>query len=182
MYTKILLPTDGSALALAAAAKGVEFAHSVGAEVVAFFAPEPYQFPLYVDASMAVYPTEAEYKQIMRKQAAMYLSQISALALKAGVKCEEVVQFSPVAAEAIITLAKRKHCDLIFIGSHGRSGLSKLFLGSVAQKVIAACTIPVLVHRASKQELAQAQKTLDAAKQPAGLKKPSRSRIAAAAH
>jgi nucleotide-binding universal stress UspA family protein len=174
MYKKILLPTDGSALALAAATKGIELAHDLGADVVAFFAPEAYQFPLYIDASMAAYPTEKEYQAIMRKQGAAYLADVSTLAQKAGVKCEEVLQFNSATADAIITYAKRKHCDLIFIGSHGRSGVSKLFLGSVANKVITACHIPVLVHRPSKQELAQAQKLLDqTAKQKNGAgKKP----------
>lgn len=50
-------------------------------------------------------------------------------------------------AEEILKEAKKSKVDLIIIGSHGRSGLSALLLGSVVQKVLSAATVPVLVIR-----------------------------------
>jgi nucleotide-binding universal stress UspA family protein len=67
MYRKILIPIDGSALSLAAATKGIAFAHEVGAEVVAFYAPQAYQLPITIESPMAIYPTEAEYKKLARQ-------------------------------------------------------------------------------------------------------------------
>jgi K+-sensing histidine kinase KdpD len=101
---------------------------------------------------------------------------VAKIATQSKVPCEEVIQFSANPAQAIINCAKHHQCDLIFIGSHGRSGLSRLFLGSVTNKVISACTVPVLVHRASKEELAQAQRRIDQVMKPkAEQKKPRQS-------
>ena len=51
------------------------------------------------------------------------------------------------AVEGILRTAKDEGCDLIVVGSHGRSGLSRLMLGSVASKIVAHSTVPVLVTR-----------------------------------
>jgi nucleotide-binding universal stress UspA family protein len=48
---------------------------------------------------------------------------------------------------AIIDAAKKKHCDLIFMASHGRTGLNAVLLGSQTSKVLAHSKIPVLVYR-----------------------------------
>jgi nucleotide-binding universal stress UspA family protein len=175
MYQKILIPTDGSALSLAAAIKGIEFAHGVAARVLALYVAPPYEFPMYLDSSVAIYPTEAEYKILAHQQAKKALAQITAVAQRFGISCEEIVQFSAVPAQAIVACAKRKQCGLIFMGSHGRSGVSKLFLGSVTHKVLSACTVPVLVHRAGKQEIAKAQKALDQVAKPTAANRARRS-------
>ena len=43
--------------------------------------------------------------------------------------------------------AAQKHCDLIFMASHGRRGIARLMMGSVAQKVLTHSRVPVLVYR-----------------------------------
>jgi len=48
---------------------------------------------------------------------------------------------------AIVKAARKYRCDLIYMGSHGRSGLSKLLLGSQTNKVLSQTRVPVLVHR-----------------------------------
>jgi nucleotide-binding universal stress UspA family protein len=45
----------------------------------------------------------------------------------------------------IVEAAKRLHCDLIILGSHGHSGLEKILLGSVAERVIGISPVPVMV-------------------------------------
>lgn len=174
MYKKILIPTDGSALSLAAAVKGIEFAQQAGAQVVGLYAPPPYQYPVYLEATPDAYPTEAEYKEMMRAEARAYLGHLQDAAHAAGVDFEPTTLFSMSPADAIISTAKRAHCDLIFMGSHGRSGFSKLFLGSVASKVLSKCITPVLVHRAAKQELAQAERYLKQARAAASKKAASK--------
>jgi nucleotide-binding universal stress UspA family protein len=52
-----------------------------------------------------------------------------------------------VAHEQIIRVARSKRAEVIVMGTHGRSGLAKLFLGSVAGRVVAAATCPVLTVR-----------------------------------
>ena len=49
--------------------------------------------------------------------------------------------------EGIIAVARKRKCDLIFMASHGRRGLSKLIMGSVTQKVLTHSRIPVVVYR-----------------------------------
>jgi nucleotide-binding universal stress UspA family protein len=50
-------------------------------------------------------------------------------------------------ASGIVEAAKTEGADLIVVGSHGRSGIARLMLGSVAAKVVAESTVPVLVAR-----------------------------------
>jgi nucleotide-binding universal stress UspA family protein len=57
------------------------------------------------------------------------------------------VEFSDTTAQRIVDVAERESCDLIFIGSHGRSGWGQVLLGSVTNKVLSHTVKPVLVHR-----------------------------------
>jgi len=68
-------------------------------------------------------------------------------AKQAGVACETVTAQSFNPYEEIIEVAKKYQCDAIFMASHGRRGLNRLFLGSETQKVLAHSDIPVLVLR-----------------------------------
>jgi nucleotide-binding universal stress UspA family protein len=56
----------------------------------------------------------------------------------------EYVLTEGVPAEEIVKVAKDKHCDLILMGTHGRSGLGRLLMGSVAELVVRRATCPVL--------------------------------------
>ncbi len=150
MYKKILVPTDGSDLSTAAAIKGVSFAREIGAEVVALFVSPEYQYPVYVEIIPPTYPSEQEYETTMKKAGDIHLKPIYDAALAAGVKCAPVTAFSDVPAQKIADAAKENGCDLIFIGSHGRTGLDKFLIGSVTSKVLGLARVPVLVDRLEK--------------------------------
>ncbi len=68
-----------------------------------------------------------------------------------GVRCEAITVFHESAALKIVDVAQQQACDLIFMGSHGRSGWGQLLLGSVTNKVLQHSRIPVLVHRLIKE-------------------------------
>ena len=70
-----------------------------------------------------------------------------ALVEKAGVNCKCVTATSDAPWEVIIATARSEACDLIFMASHGRSGLAGLLIGSQTQKVLTHCKVPVLVCR-----------------------------------
>jgi len=72
---------------------------------------------------------------------------VKATAQAAGVAYEEIYAVSITPWQAIIDAAKKKKCDLIIMGSHGRSGLSGVILGSQTNKVLTHSKIPVLVTR-----------------------------------
>jgi nucleotide-binding universal stress UspA family protein len=151
MYKKILIPTDGSLLANAAARAGIAFASEVGAEVVGLFVAPDYMYPIYVDTIPSNYPTQEGHETAMRKAGEMYLAEMEKGAADAGLVYSSVTLFSDTPAEKIVDTAKDRQCDLIFMGSHGRSGLRQLLLGSVTGKVLATCDVPVLVYRSSRE-------------------------------
>jgi nucleotide-binding universal stress UspA family protein len=144
MFKKILLPTDGSDLSAKSIAGGLEFAKALNAGVVGLTIVEPYSY-----SNLSEYRPETldDYEQRMMKVAAERLGKVADAAAKAGVPVETMTaqSFSPY--EAIIDTAKAKGCDVIFMSSHGRKGLSAVLLGSETQKVLTHSTIPVMVYR-----------------------------------
>jgi len=91
--------------------------------------------------------SRAEWDNRSKKTAARFLAAIEKEALAAGVKYSGLYLDSVAPWEAIVEAAKKKKCDLIFMASHGRTGLSGLLLGSQAGKVISHSKIPVLVYK-----------------------------------
>ena len=72
---------------------------------------------------------------------------VAKMAKAAGVRFHALVGKAGTAYEGIIDAAKRQKCDVIFMASHGRRGLSRLMMGSVTQKVLTHSKIPVVVYR-----------------------------------
>ena len=147
MFKKILLPTDGSDLSNAAINAGIEFAKQIQAEVVAVFVAGNYQYPIYIDIIPPNTPTEEEYRLAMQGLGESYFEKIKTEAAASGIQFTSVTCFNDSPAKEIVHIAQEHHCDLIFIGSHGRSGVGQLLLGSTTNKVLSLCNIPVLVHR-----------------------------------
>jgi len=151
MYRKILIPTDGSAFSSTVARAGVEFASQIKAEIMGLYVAPEYQYPVYVEVIPPTYPSEEEYQASMRKAGESYLAKIREAAEAAGLNFSGFVSFSDATAREIAHTAEQHHCDLIFMGSHGRSGWGQLLLGSVTAKVLSICQIPVLVQRLKKE-------------------------------
>ena len=148
MFKKVLIPTDGSALSAQAANAGVSFARSVGAEVVALYVGQPFAATIGFDGMAAAYAiTDEDYEKASAEQAKKYLQAVVDRAETAGVKVssESVTNFN--VADGIVDAVSKHGCDLIFMGSHGRSGLSRLLLGSVTAKVLSLAHVAVLVYR-----------------------------------
>jgi nucleotide-binding universal stress UspA family protein len=144
MFKKILLPTDGSDLSSKAIQGGLAFAKALHARVVGLTVVEPYSY-----SNLSEYRPETldNYEERMMKTAAERLGKVADAAAQASIPFETltVKSFSPF--EAIIDTAKAKGCDVIFMASHGRRGLSAVLLGSETQKVLTHSTIPVMVYR-----------------------------------
>lgn len=147
MFKKILLPTDGSDLSKKAVKRGIAFAASIGASVVGFFAPEDYRAMMYSEYIPPSVLSQEEFEENARKAAAKHLAWIEKQAAAAGVKFEPYFLASIAPWEAIVEAARKKKCDLIFMASHGRTGLAGLVLGSQTTKVLTHSKIPVLVVR-----------------------------------
>ncbi|WP_243041210.1 universal stress protein [Dyella sedimenti] len=143
MFKRILLPTDGSDLSLRAVDLGIALAAQLGASVYAFHAMQPFEaVPYFTD--MMLFPEDA-YEKAVEERAVHCLEQTKERAKAANVSWDGHHEYAHQPYEAIIQAAKDQHCDLIVIGSHGRTGLDRLFLGSQTAKLLPNCDIPVLV-------------------------------------
>lgn len=147
MYQKILITTDGSAVSRHTACAGVEFARQMGANVLVLYVAPTYQYPIYVEIVAPSYPSEEDYLAQMQRLGAEHTGAIVHAATAAGLQSEAMTVFSDSPALKIVDVAQQQKCDLIFMGSHGRSGWGHLLLGSVTNKVLSHTSKPVLVHR-----------------------------------
>lgn len=153
MFKKVLIPTDGSELASQAANAGITFARSINAEVVALHVSQPFAATIGFDGMAAAYAiTDEAYEKAAQEQATKYLQAVLDRAETAGVKAIPVAVSNFNVADGIVQAATEEGADLIFIGSHGRSGLSRLLLGSVAAKVLSLADVPVLVYRVKEEK------------------------------
>ncbi len=149
MYKKILVPLDGSRLSESVLSRVVNIATSCQVpEVVLVRVREPLDKTVEetLNADIASKLDEASHNE-----AANYLEKIATtLKLKGTAVKVEVLLGYP--AEEIIKYSQRSGVDLIIMSTHGRSGVSRWVLGSVADKVIRQAEAPVLVrsvgHRA----------------------------------
>ena len=151
MYRKILITTDGSAVSSKTACAGAAFAEQMKAEVLVLFVAPEYQYPIYVEIIPPSYPSEDEYRAAMLRAGKEHTQDVADSCAKRGVPCETLTAFAESAALKIVDVAEKQQCDLIFMGSHGRSGWGQLLLGSVTNKVLSHAKTPVLVHRLIKE-------------------------------
>jgi nucleotide-binding universal stress UspA family protein len=147
MFKHILLPTDGSELSRETAQKAVSFAKESGATITAFYAKPEYPVTYYGEGALIDPTTPEKFSELADKQAEEFLSQVEQLCAASGVKCQKLAVTSDIPYEAIIEAAEKAGCDLIFMASHGRKGITGLLLGSETNKVLTHSKIPVLVYR-----------------------------------
>ncbi len=146
MFTHILVATDGSAASRNAAHMAVRLAHEQGARLTALFVVDPYPYiglgqtnPLGFQAYMAH----------AQEHAAQAHAEIEAMCREGGRQLNLQVRMAEdvTPSAGIVQTARELRADLIVIGSHGRSGIARLMLGSVAGQVVAQSPVPVLVVR-----------------------------------
>lgn len=146
MFKHILLGTDGSGASEHAAALAVGLARTHGAKLTALYVVDPYPYlgigetnPLGFQAYMAA----------AQQHAAEAHAKVERLCTQSSppVPLEVRVAEDVAAARGIVDMAASEGADLVVVGSHGRAGVARLMLGSVAAKVVAQSAVPVLVAR-----------------------------------
>jgi len=148
MFKHILLPIDGSALAMKGARAGVRLAKALEARVSAAYVIPPYTPPMYGEGAMYIPSVEPqEYRRITEKQAGKALAAVEAEARAAGVRCKSLFLTDSQPFKGILRAARSQKCDAIAMASHGRGGLGGLILGSETSRVLAHSKIPVIVIR-----------------------------------
>ena len=141
---RILHPTDFSRASGAAFKKALDLAKASKAELLVVHVLAP-TVPMVGDA----YVSPEVYEDLAASARAHGKKNVDALvakAKKAGVRAKSVL-LEGVPHEQIARTARRQRADLVVMGTHGRTGLAKLFLGSVAGRVIAIAPSPVMTVR-----------------------------------
>ncbi len=146
MFKHFLIPTDGSPVAGKAVKAGIALAVKLGAKVTAYYAVEEPQ-PIFAEGYVMDQKTIDKLEQHARKVGQKHVDAIGKMGKAAGVPFVSVVTKSYTAYDGIIKTAVKHKCDVIFMASHGRRGISRLLMGSVTQKVLAHSKIPVVVYR-----------------------------------
>lgn len=146
MFTKILVPLDGSALAERALKPAFAMAKAFGSQVTLMRVVVPEEVPLAAGVDVA-YP-DFELLQASQnrrwEEAEAYLSGVRAEWEAADIQVRlDVTSGAP--PEMIIEEANRLGANLIVMSTHGRSGISRLIYGSVAEAVLRGAHVPVLL-------------------------------------
>jgi nucleotide-binding universal stress UspA family protein len=142
MYKTILAPLDGSKRAEAILPHLEQLAGRYKAKVIFLQAIE--QTLLFVRPETADIE-QKEYDEEV-KQAKVYLDGLKGVFREKGIKARAFITHAPV-VEAIIKAAERENADLIALASHGRTGLSRVFYGSVAAGILHRIDRPLLLVR-----------------------------------
>lgn len=145
MYKHLLIATDGSELAAKAVQHGLGLAKSLGAKATIVTVTEPWT--AVVSGEMGVAFPIDEYDKSCAANAERVLADARGMAESTGVQCEYAHVKDQFPAEGIIEAAKVRGCDLIVMASHGRRGITRLLLGSQANRVVTHSSVPVLVCR-----------------------------------
>jgi nucleotide-binding universal stress UspA family protein len=141
----ILVPLDGSGLAESALSRAVELAADTGARLVLLQAVE-------ASGVLGTDRVDAEVKLV--RDAEQYLAGVSTRIQETGPRSVSTSVWYGAPAWAITEAAKLYGADLIVITTHGRSGLGRLILGSVAEQVLRGTTVPILVLRDARAPVA----------------------------
>ncbi len=142
MYKKILVPLDGSELAKKGLEEAEKLAQTFGAEII-LFQVVPFM-PIYGSPEL-VTPLIVDEKQ--KEAAEKYLLKVAEEVRAKGFKVTSVVKTGQQVAVEIIDFAKENGVDLIVMCTHGRSGITRWVLGSVALKVLTRAETPILLIR-----------------------------------
>jgi nucleotide-binding universal stress UspA family protein len=148
MYDRILIPVDGSSISINAAEEGMKLAGILGSSV---------SFLYVIDLSILSIPdaeTGIANAEVIRKgfrdQGDTIMDRLKAGAGDKGVSADTMIREGDV-HETILLAANTIKADLIIMGTHGRSGLNRLILGSVAESVARRAGCAVLLIRPEEQ-------------------------------
>ncbi len=144
MFKHILVPVDGSPTSMLAVLKAIGLAKALGSAVTALYVIDPYPFT-GVGADFAY--GQAQYQSAATAEANAALEAVREAMKEAQVEVQTLIGESHSVHEGVMQAVEKTGADLVVMGSHGRRGLERLMLGSVAQRVLTAVRIPVMVVR-----------------------------------
>ena len=144
LFHRIVVPADFSSCAEEAWALAQRVAESLGSEVVLVHVFGA--LPAYGDVPLGHSDATGQAMESARKWVSDELEKMVARARERGLKVRTVMS-TGVPHQEIVELATNERADIVIMGTHGRSGLSRMLLGSVAERVIHFAPCPVLTVR-----------------------------------
>lgn len=146
MFKHIVIATDGSPASEGAAKLAVGLARTHGSKLTAVYVVDPYPYMALGEVNTLGFQA---YMSAAQAQAAHAHATIESLCKQGSnpVALEVQLVEEVAAASGIVQTAAKLGADLIVVGSHGRSGITRLMLGSVSTKVVAESQVPVLIAR-----------------------------------
>jgi nucleotide-binding universal stress UspA family protein len=142
---RIMHPSDFSPTSARAFVKAIQFAHLNRARLLLVYVLAPIA-PIIGDDYVASSRMYVDLQRAARAHGKEEIDKLVAKAKKAGVRTSGLLlEGNP--AQQIVRAAKSTRTDMIVMGTHGRTGLAKLFIGSVAQRVVSTAPCPVLTIR-----------------------------------
>jgi nucleotide-binding universal stress UspA family protein len=144
MYDRILVPTDGSPGSRAVIEHAVELAAIHEATLHALYVVNTASY-----ASFSMESTWEGIGDMLREEGTEALEAVESIAGDRVPVETEVMEGSP--SRKIVRYAEREGCDLIAMGTHGRGGIDRLLLGSVAERVVRSAEVPVLTVRVGSE-------------------------------
>jgi nucleotide-binding universal stress UspA family protein len=149
VFPHMVIPLDGTDLAEQVLIPASALAHLMVADVTLVEAIPPV-FAGGYDAGilMAPPPNVAEVTDCMKESAEKYLGEVATRLRAEGLKVTIHIAVEEHAVEGILEAIEGKPNSLVALATHGRGGLSRMLLGSVADKLVRSTTVPVLVCRA----------------------------------
>ena len=137
-WKNIVFATDGSKFSEAATNKAIDFAKSYGSEI---------QVISVVDVTEEFMARAPGAVEDLVKKAKEIVEDVKKKASSEGIKAESIVREGD-AYKVIVNIAKKQGANAIMMGSHGRTGLRRLLMGSVTERVIGHAPCPVLIVKA----------------------------------
>lgn len=145
MFRHILLATDGSAASEQAGLMAVRLAREHGARLTALYVVDPYPYLGIGEANPMGF--QAYMSAALQHAAAAHAKVAELCEQEPRVNLQTRVAEDVAAVSGIVQTVRDVDADLVVVGSHGRTGVARLMLGSVASKVVAESPVPVLVAR-----------------------------------
>ncbi len=146
MYKRILVPLDGSKRAERILPHVEELAHNFGSQVIFLHVVEPHYVLTSPHGYSSVDVEKISTEAMIKQAEANHTGLIGEFRAK-NIKSKSIVKEGSI-AHTIMEIAEREKIDLIAMASHGRSGLSRVFYGSVAASVLHLVDRPLLLVRA----------------------------------
>lgn len=144
LYDHILVPTDGSSETRQAVEHAIDLAKDHEATVHALYVLNTASY-----ASVSVDASWEGVSDMLREEGEAAVEAVAELARAEGVAVETSL-YSGSPSREIVRYAEEEECDLIVMGTHGRGGIDRLLLGSVAERVVRSSSVPVLTVRVAE--------------------------------